>query len=52
MYTLNLRNKRLLRFKYNFISGGLNLRIKIDVDFEMFVARNGKKFLEMSSLEN
>ena len=41
-----------MRFKYNFISGGHNLRIKIDVDFEMFVARNGKKFLEMSSLEN
>ena len=28
------------------------LRIKMDVDFEMVAARNGKKFQEMSSLQN
>ena len=41
-----------MRFKYNFISTSLNLRIKMDVDFGMLAARNGKKFQEMSSFEN
>ena len=40
------------KFKYNFISTSLSLRIKMEVDFEMFAARNGKKFQKMSSLDN
>ena len=42
----------VMRFKYNFISTSLILTIKMDVDMEMFAVRNGKKFKEMSSLEN
>ena len=42
----------VMRFKYNFISTSLILKIKMDVDMEMFAVRNGKKFKEMSSLEN
>ena len=42
----------VMRFKYNFISTTLILKIKMDVDMEMFAERNGKKFKEMSSLEN
>ena len=41
-----------MRFKYKFISKRLRLRIKKNVDFEMFVARNGKKFQEMSGLKS
>ena len=50
IFNLELRNKRLIKFKYNFISTNLNLTIKMDVDFEIFAARNGKKLQEMSSL--
>ena len=39
-------------FKYNLRSTSLSLRIKMDVDFEMFAARNGKKFQKISILEN
>ena len=49
-FNIELRNKRLIKFKYNFISTNLNLTIKMDVDFEIFAARNGKKLQEMSSL--
>ena len=42
----------VMRFKYNFISTSLILKIKMDVDMEMFAVRNGKIFKEMSSLEN
>ena len=42
----------VMRFKYNFISTSLILKIKMDVDMELFAVRNGKKFKEMSSLEN
>ena len=41
-----------MRFKYSFISLSLNLRIKMSVDFEMFAARNGRKFQKISSLDN
>ena len=41
-----------MRFKCNLISTSLSLGIKMDADFEMFAPRNGKKFQEMSSLEN
>ena len=37
-----------MRFKYNFVSTSRSLKIKTDLDFEMFAARNGKKFQEMS----
>ena len=37
-----------MKFKYNFISTSRSLKIKMDVDFEMFAARNGKKFQEIS----
>ena len=46
------RNKRLMRLKCNLISTSLSLGIKMDADFEIFAPRNGKKFQEMSSLEN
>ena len=49
-FNIELKNKRLIKFKYNFISTNLNLTIKMDVDFEIFAARNGKKLQEMSSL--
>ena len=42
----------VMRFKYNFISASLILKIKMDVDFKMFAATNDKKFQEMSILEN
>ena len=46
----------VIRFKDNFISTSLinkgSLRIKLGVDFQMFVARNGKKFQDMFSLDN
>ena len=42
----------VMRFKYDFTSASLILKIKIDVDFEMFAATNDKKFQETSSLEN
>ena len=41
-----------MRFKCNLISTSLSLGIKMDSDFEIFAPRNGKKFQEMSSLEN
>ena len=46
--TTFLKNNVCNEVKYNFISTSRSLKIKMDVDFEMFAARNGKKFQEMS----